>query len=341
MDLQSHVVSGALEPEQTDESRATDGLHTGLSTVFLHAGWRCGSTYIWSRFRRSPSTMCFYEPFHETLDRCTTKKVRRDTYSSWNSRHPPLDHPYREEYLSLIRLRGIRGYRDDFALARYFPSEAGIAPEVRYLRRLLEHAHRAGKRAIFGFSRSLARSGAIKHALGGYHIVVQRNPLQQWLSCRSYRIADASVYFELCHFLILALAPTDSPAGRFARQLGLPQLRPGRFREQYECLRRALWPWSDELSYQAFLGVHAISHRIAKTTADLTIDIDRLDHASTYRDAIRDSVRASTGLIITFPECRLGSHDRNQVSFDADTVESEVLQMLHRCGMTCNPYATR
>src|SRR5262249_21846978 len=44
--------------------------------VFLHGGWRCGSTYIWSRFRDCAGTLCFYEPFHEILARCTARKVR-------------------------------------------------------------------------------------------------------------------------------------------------------------------------------------------------------------------------------------------------------------------------
>ena len=99
---------------------------------------------MWSRFRQSAHAICFYEPFHEALARCTAKKIRRDTHSSWNSRHPPLDQPYRQEYLPFIRLRGMPGYRDEFAVARYFPSADGIEPELKYLRRLLAQASRAG-----------------------------------------------------------------------------------------------------------------------------------------------------------------------------------------------------
>ena len=59
-------------------------------------------------------------------------------------------------------------------------------------------------------------AAALKHALGGYHVLVRRNARQQWLSCRSYREKVSLPYFELCHFLILALAPAGTPARRFA-----------------------------------------------------------------------------------------------------------------------------
>lgn len=256
-------------------------------TVFLHSGWRCASTYVWSRFRRNPSTTSFYEPFGETLARSSPKRIGRQTAHGWNSRHPPLALPYAEEYSQLHRplLKGVPGYRQEFALARYFPTEAGIEPETRYLSRLIRHAQRRGTHPVLGFSRSLARVAALKEALGGYHVIVQRNPLQQWLSCRSYRAEVSLSYFELCHFLILALAPTGSPAQRFARMLGLPKLPRG-LQRQFKFLHTAIYPWSDELSYRAFTAVSLLGHAVAEPAADLVLDVD-LGLAVRLRIAIR------------------------------------------------------
>jgi hypothetical protein len=228
-------------------------------------------------------------------------------------------------------LKGIPGYRDEFAVARYFPSADGLEPELKYLRRLLTLASRAGKSAVLGFSRSLARSAALKRALGGYHIVVQRDPLQQWLSCRSYRVNEASVYFELCHFLILALATPDSPAGRFARHLGLPRPPRGSFRRQYAFLQAAIHPWTDELSYRAFLAVHALSHEIAHPTADLTIDMDRLNTDDTYRNKVRGTIFGRTGFTPSFDDSHVRKHDVNHVSFDVVAVERDALRVLRQC----------
>lgn len=194
-------------------------------TVFLHAGWRCASTYVWSRFRRNPLTTSFYEPFGEVLAHFSPKRIEHSTAQGWNSRHPALTLPYGEEYRPLLRpclrpfLKGVPGYRKEFALERYFPTEAGIGPEVQYVSRLIKHARRRDTLAVLGFSRSLGRSAALKQALGGYHVLVRRNPQQQWLSCRSYRRETALSYFELCYFLILALAPVGTPARRLPDEL--------------------------------------------------------------------------------------------------------------------------
>ena len=325
-------LSAALEPESIEKNAwSFAGQPARHLPVFLHGGWRCGSTYIWSRFRQSPHTLCFYEPFHEILARCSAKKIHRDTSSSWNSRHPALARPYREEYLPLLGLRGARGYRDEFALAHYFPSPTALKPQLRYLSGLLNHAELVGKSAVLGFSRSLARVGTIKQALGGYHVVIRRNPLQQWLSCRSYRVEENSRYFELCHFMILALAPADSVAGRFARTLGLPRPPPGRFREQYDFLNEALWPWSDELSYGAFLAVTLLSHAIAAAHADLTIDLNHLSVDPKYQDALRTTIFARTGLSVDFQDCRVGKHETASAAIDFEAVELDVVRALRSC----------
>jgi len=275
--------------------------------------------------------MCFYEPFHETLARSTAKKIRRDTHASWNSRHPALDQPYRQEYLPFIRLRGVPGYHDEFAVARYFPAAEGIEPELKYLRRLLAQASRAGKSAVLGFSRSLARSAAIKQNLGGYHIVLQRDPLQQWLSCRSYRVNEASIYFELGHFLILALAPADSAAGHFAQHLGLPRPPRVSFRKQRKFLQEALYPWSDEYSFRAFLAVHTLSHEMARPAADLAIDMDRLSSNPLYRGKVRSAIFGRTGFTLSLDDCQLGKHDASCVHFDVAAVERDTLRVLRQC----------
>ncbi|HEY3786683.1 MAG TPA: hypothetical protein VGL55_15505 [Steroidobacteraceae bacterium] len=305
--------------------------------LFLHGGWRCGSTYIWSKFRGLPNAACFYEPFHEGLSRATRKRIRRNTPVAWKSRHPILERPYWDEYLPLLRKgirRGVRGHRRDFAVGRYFPGAEGLAPELSYLETLLGRAQGLGRQAVLGFSRSLARAAPIKQVLGGYHAVILRDPRQQWLSGRSYRIEDGSVYFELGHFLILALAAAGSPAALFAQRLGLPRPPPGSFRQQFDFLRAALGSWSDDLSYRAFLGVLLLSHATALPAADLTIDMDKLSHSAVHRKAVHASILLNMGMDVDFRDCRMHVHDPSQVDLDFDAVEENVSWMLRSCGAT-------
>ncbi len=139
--------------------------------------------------------------------------------------------------------RSSRGCRDIAGSSRsrdISRPQAGVGPEVRYLSRLIGHARRRGDTSgvrILPLSRP--RGGAQAGARRLPHRR-RRNPLQQWLSCRSYRGEVPLAYFELCHFLILALAPAGSPAQRFAGMLGLPRLPRGLARQYKLPPRRSL-----------------------------------------------------------------------------------------------------
>lgn len=302
-------------------------------TIFLHAGWRCASTYVWSCFRRNALTTSYYEPFGEALARSSPGRISRATPEAWNSRHPPLTLPYAAEYRPLLRpfLKGVPGYRQAFALERYFATDAGVGPEARYVSRLIRHARSRGTHPVLGFSRSLGRAAALKRALGGYHVLVRRNPRQQWLSCRSYRGIMSLSYFELCHFLILALAPAGTPARRYAAMLELPPLPPG-IPQQLRFLQAAIYPWSEELSYRAFTAVSLLSHAVAEPAADLVLDVDQLDRSSPYRQAVRARLQAEVGLDIDFEGCRVPSHDPALVPVDFAALERDVRECLLAAG---------
>lgn len=307
-------------------------------TIFLHAGWRCASTYVWSRFRRNPLTTSFYEPFGEALARSSPRRIRRATAEAWSSCHPPLTLPYAEEYRPLLRpfLKGVPGYRQAFALERYFATEAGVGAEALYVSRLIRHALRRGTHPVLGFSRSLGRAAALKRALGGYHVLVRRDPRQQWLSCRSYRGIMSLSYFELCHFLILALAPADTPAHRYAAMLGLPPLPRG-FPQQLRFLQTAIHPWSEELSYRAFTAVSLLSDAAAGPAADLVLDVDRLGRSAQYRKAVRTRLQADVGLDIDFEGCRVPSHDLALMPIDFPALERDVRKWLLGSGADLQP----
>ena len=289
---------------------------------------------MWSRFRRNPLTTSFYEPFGESLARCSPKRIERQTAQGWDSRHPPLALPYADEYRPLLRpfLRGMPGYRTEFALERYFHSATDIGPEARYVSRLIRHAQRRGTHAVLGFSRSLGRAAALKDTLGGYHVLVRRNPLQQWLSCRSYRERRAPSYFELCHFLILALAPRGTPARRFGAMLGLPRHLPRGLPQQLRALHDTIHPCNDELSYRAFTAVSLLSYAVAEPAADLVLDVDRLGRSPQYREAVRARILADVGLSVDFDDCKVvPCHDPAPAHLDFAAVERDVILKLLSC----------
>ena len=289
-----------------------------------------------------PGTTCFYEPFAERLAHLSPKRVARDTAQGWPSRHPPLERPYRDEYRPLLRplLRGVRGYRESFALERYFPTD-GARHEIAYLARLVEHATVRGSVAVFGFSRSLQRAAALRAGLGGYHIVLRRSAPQQWLSCRSYRGAADVPYFEVCHAALLAQAPVHSPAGRLAASLGLPPMPrwPRDVRGRLQALHRALSSWSDEQSYQAFIGVYLLGQTAATPAADVMIDVERLGSSEAYRSAVSARIGAETGLPVDFSDALTPRPEAVVVGVDFAAVQADIRARLAAFGAALEPLA--
>lgn len=292
--------------------------------VFLHGGWRCGSTYVWNKFRAHDAVLAFYEPFNERLARCTARAIAGDTQRAWNSRHPQLTAPYFAEYLPLIDHRGVTRYEERFALRRYFVPTQQPLEEAAYLASLLRLAETSGKQAVLGFSRSLGRVGAIKRIFGGCHVVLIRDPVQQWLSARRYRMQHDSPYFELGHIMILALAPRLSLAGRIARWLKIPHLRIGSFGHQYRLLRRRFEPLDDELSYRAFIAVYLLSYLHALPHADVLIDVDRLSRLSPYARMTSSELLDAAGVDLDFADCELPAPRTVDATVNVRAIHREV-----------------
>jgi hypothetical protein len=274
-------------------------------TIFLHGGWRCGSTYIWNKFRAHTDVLAFYEPFNERLARCSAADLVCDTQRTWDSRHPQLNAPYFCEYLPLVTRQGVARYEERFAVRRYFVPTQQPLDEAAYLAALVGLAEKSDRQAVLGFSRSLGRVGALKRVFGGYHVVLRRDPVQQWLSARAQRIQRGNPYFEIGHLMILALAPRLSAAGRIAHWLKIPHLRFGSFGHHYRLLRRRFASLDDELSYRAFLSVYLLSYAKALKHADLVVDMDRLNRSSPYARTLSDELLDATGMDLDFGDCSL------------------------------------
>src|SRR4029077_15764561 len=73
--------------------------------LFVHAWFRSGSTYIWSKLRNNEKLICYYEPFHEVLAEETLLEQienHRPTEAGVALRHPVLARHYFYEYTKLL-----------------------------------------------------------------------------------------------------------------------------------------------------------------------------------------------------------------------------------------------
>ena len=275
------------------------------TTVFVHSGWRCSSTYVWHRFRALAGVRAYYEPWHEQLARITTDTIRTETPDNSGLRHPGGTEPYLKEFEVVLDPGGVgvKGDPAGFALARF-----GIAPAARDLAQralVLGVGAAARPRAatpIFACCRTLGRVGWLKRRFGGFHVMLVRDPVQQWLSFYSLRKRPRPTYFEQCHYVLLSEMADRGDVSRAL--LGRDFDGEGSLDQRLAAVRRRLKRAPASVSFQAFLAVWLASYLKALPQADLVVDVDRLARDQVYARRIEAAIEAGCGLKPDFSDCR-------------------------------------
>lgn len=154
--------------------------------VFLHGLWRCGSTYVWSRFRALENTYCYYEPLQHGLSRLTAARIGRTTPQANDAdHHPDMDRPPFEEYRPLLKRRGVKTYARSFCDRAYYLHERQPQKKLRrYIESLITYGQSQARIPVLGFNRSCLRAGWLHHTFPAYNLHIDRDPLELW---RSYQ----------------------------------------------------------------------------------------------------------------------------------------------------------
>lgn len=285
-------------------------------TVFVHSGWRCSSTYVWSRFRALPGVRAYYEPWHEQLARLTARTIPAETPDNSGLRHPGGAEPYLQEFSPVLDpAGGVRGYESRFALDRYFLEAEEEDPEQgAYVEGLIGAARERGETPVLACCRTLGRIAWLRRRFDGFHIVLIRDPVQQWLSFYSLRRRPRPTYFELCQYVILAETPGQHDAAQaLLGRAGAPR---GALADRIAAVRRRLKRAHPQVSFAAFMAVYLLSYLRALPQADLVIDVDRMARDADYARAIEAAIRDGCGLSPDFSDCRTPErHDPGLVAF--------------------------
>ena len=284
--------------------------------VFVHSGWRCSSTYVWSKFRALSGVRAYYEPWHEQLERLNAQTLNLETPANSGLRHPGGARPYLGEFEPVLDpAGGVRGYQDRFALDRYFlePDEED-ADQQAYVGGLIAAARARGEIPVLACCRTLGRIDWLRRRFDGFHIVLIRDPVQQWMSFYSLRRRPRPTYFELCQYVILSELPGRDAVAQLL--LGARFRRKGRLAERIAAVRRRLKRADAKVSFAAFMAVYLLSYLRALPQADLVIDVDRMAREPAYARAVEAAIAQASGLTPDFSDCRTPErHDLAPVPF--------------------------
>lgn len=288
-----------------------------MRPIFIHAGLRSGSSYVWTKFRDNPAVMAFYEPFSEDLGRATRQFLLTHGPHSWRSGHTETA-PYYKEYEPLLDSQGgICGFSPSFSYENYFLNNVDLPDQRRYLQSLIDLAGRQDKTAVLGFCRSLGRSAWMKRFFpDAVHIVMIRNPVDQWLSGYNFFKSTQNPYF-LMNPLWCMRHPGDNKY----------------IKEQCERLGKALSQPSlgASMLYEIFLHVYGSGTLSALAHADLVFDIDLLSRSSLYRHSIESRLSKITGIELDFSDVRMIGHSPSEAGLDFAGITARVIEDLSRC----------
>lgn len=279
-------------------------MSSNTNTVFVHSGWRCSSTYVWHRFRALTGVRAYYEPWHEQLARLTAETILAETPDNSGLRHPGGSEPYLKEFeVVLDPTGGVRRFEPGFALDRFWiEPEASDLAQQAYVEELVGAARARGEIPVLACCRTLGRAGWLKRRFGGFHVMLIRDPVQQWLSFYSLRKRPRPTYFELCHYVLLSEMAGCADVSRTL--LGHDFDEGGSLDDRIAAVRRHLKRAPASVSFQAFLAVWLRSYLKALPEADLVVDVDRLARDQAYARQVEAAIEAGCGLTPDFSDCR-------------------------------------
>jgi len=268
-----------------------------LPIVFLHSSFRTSSTWLWGKFRADSRRLCFYEPFQERLADCTLHGCLTVGPDSWQSGHPPGP-AYLLEFIPLLRRQGgIEGFDASMSFESFTPEggmDGALSPqEAHYLSRLIELARSQGKQPVLSCTRSLGRAGAMKRGFGGLHILLWRNLHHQWLSyAHQQEIGNPYFMHSLCWTLTNPRVVENQGCDPILRLLFLYMVS--------HCGNRTSdWVRPDDCdhAYIAFMVLHLHLTMAGRQTADLVMEIDRLNRGDEdYRQGLEYRIAEMGGL---------------------------------------------
>jgi len=285
-------------------------MNSKRQAVFLHTGYRTAGTWLWSCFRKLDEVTAYYEPLHEMLATIDPLKLASSTADSWRSGHPVLEAPYFAEFAHMLDpgASGIAGYEEGFAVDR-FDNEAPPDAErlERYVRGLLDSAHRQGRVPVLKFCRSLGRLAWFRATFpDAVHIVVEKNPISQWQSCWQLFAAHRNAHFVSVPFAVLALnrhVPLVQQTME-ALQVKLPEPQTGAGPQRVESYltfyKEHVATIAPLQAYRAFLAHWLLTLRDAATHADALFDCDLAGHSPAYLEGAERWIHELTGLRPSF-----------------------------------------
>ncbi len=306
--------------------------------IVVHASPRSGSTYFFNVLRRLPPLVCFNEALSDVFGGEVTKtSIGLKSGASWDVNHHFLEQDDYHEFADAWD-RVMPHYPQTPAFRDYFPVSGVLrADQHRYIAAFGDYGRSVGRRPVLCEIHSQGRAGAIRAAVGGFHIAQFRDPLSQFGSFYRALAEGGSWPFLVSPLLKLGISGRH-PLCRVIPEAWRPPVYPwpeadrwGRWRTQIDYIKLIKSePGGLECAFRWHLLAWFLSNMAAVSYADLAVDIDRVHDDLDYRRSIVEHLEDEIGAPPDFSDIQRFSRYYAFEAFDAAAVTREVLQTLRR-----------
>ena len=280
-----------------------------MRAIFIHSGWRTGSTYVWTKFRQHAACVGFYEPFNEMLSAMSAAEIYTARHDLAALKHSEIGLPYFHEYIPLLGPKGHPLFKLDFSYRNYFLVDEPLPDQTAYVESLLGLAAKLGKLPTLGFVRSLGRVAWFRQSFAeAVNIAVIRSPVGQWVSARQLALQHDHEFFDPMQTLIFAQARGSAAVIAEAQRRGIPRLDDHPLPVAIELARQLSAKAAPADRFETFVTLYVLSYLAALPNADLIVDMDRLSAEPGYQTATAGEIRRLTGVEIDFSDANMPRH---------------------------------
>lgn len=274
-----------------------------MQAIFIHSGWRTGSTYVWTKFRHHPGCTGFYEPFNEMLSQMSPTDIYTARHDLSALKHSEIGLPYFHEYIPLLGPKGHPQFKLDFSYRNYFVADEPLPDQQAYIDSMLGLGGKLRRLPVLGFVRSLGRVAWFRRSFAdAVNIVVIRSPVGQWLSARQLALQHNHEFLDPMQVLIFAQARGSLPLIVEGQRLGIPRLDGHPLPVAIELTRQMSAKRSPAERFAVFASLYVLSYLAALPNADLIVDMDRLSAEADYQAHTASEIKRLTGLEIDFAD---------------------------------------
>ena len=301
------------------------------SAIFIHSLFRSGSTYIFHVFRRArmrdePLYTAYQEPIHDVTghgarSRAVLLAMVGKGEAPRSMRHPQIGAPYFQELYDSWPAWHDK-FHEDIVYKDFF-GQCCIEKSAAFLRCL---AQAAAHRPVIQECRTSLRMARLKPLVGGTHVLLWRNPWDQWWSFK------ATDYFDTALQVAINSPAHPLSVAALRKAVDHQPLEQGSISEQFQYYGRRR-P-SAEASYLVFYTLWLLSLDQGLATADFDINIDRLSTDEVYREATIAKFAAIGANGLSFSDACVpqGSYGATDRAFFLP-IEERALALLASAGM--------